>query len=167
MAVLRIRKYGDPVLRRRSEPVGEVTAELRSVILDMIDTMYDEVGIGLAAPQVGVALRLIVVGDEEGHGAQALINPVIAVHGGEATAEEGCLSIPGVFAPVTRSAWVRVEAHDADGTSVSIEARGLRARDRKSTRLNSSHLVISYAVFCLKKKKYHPTSILANMRATR
>ena len=128
MAVLRIRKYGDPVLRRRSEPVGEVTAELRSVILDMIDTMYDEVGIGLAAPQVGVALRLIVVGDEEGHGAQALINPVIAVHGGEATAEEGCLSIPGVFAPVTRSAWVRVEAHDADGTSVSIEARGLRAR---------------------------------------
>ena len=84
MAVLRIRKYGDPVLRRRSEPVGEVTAELRSVILDMIDTMYDEVGIGLAAPQVGVALRLIVVGDAEGRGAQALIDPVITARDGRA-----------------------------------------------------------------------------------
>lgn len=128
MAVLTIRKYGDPVLRRRAERVGEVTPELRTVILDMIDTMYDEAGIGLAAPQVGVALRLIVVGDEEGRGAQALINPVIAAQGGEATAEEGCLSIPGVFAPVTRSAWARVEAHDPDGAPVSIEARGLRAR---------------------------------------
>jgi len=104
MAVLKIRKYGDPVLRRRAEPVGEVTPEIRAIIADMIDTMYDEAGIGLAAPQVGVALRLIVVGDEEGRGAQALLDPVITGEGGEATAEEGCLSIPGVFAPVTRSA---------------------------------------------------------------
>ena len=128
MAVLKVRKYGDPTLRRRALPIEEVTPEIRQTIADMTETMYDEVGIGLAAPQVGVALRLIVVGDEEGRGAQALINPVIAAQGGEATAEEGCLSIPGVFAPVTRSAWVRVEAHDADGTPVSIEARGLRAR---------------------------------------
>src|SRR5205814_2170764 len=78
--------------------------------------------------RVGAALRLDVVGDEEGHGAHALIKRVIAVHGGAASEEEGCLSIPGVLAPVTRSAWVRVGAHDADGTSVSIEARGLRAR---------------------------------------
>src|SRR3989449_6122785 len=78
-----------------------------------------------------------------------LFRSVIAVHGGEATAEEGCLSIPGVFAPVTRSAWVRVEAHDADGTS-----------DRKSTRLNSSHGYISYAVFCLKKKKKKKTEVV-------
>src|SRR2546429_9362727 len=113
MGVLKVRKYRRAGLRRRPEPVGEVTPELRSVILDMIDTMYDEVGIGLAAPQVGVALRLIVVGDEEGRGAQALINPVIAAQGGEATAEEGGLSIPGVFAPVTRSPGWRAGAHNA------------------------------------------------------
>src|SRR5439155_1123976 len=115
MAVLRIRKYGDPELRRRAEPVGEITPEIRGIIADMIDTMYDEVGIGLAAPQVGVALRLIVVCDEEGRGAQALVDPVIAAQSGEATAEEGCLSIPGVFAPVTRSEWVKIEARDGDG----------------------------------------------------
>ena len=128
MAVLRVRKYGDPALRWRAEPVGEITPETRRIIADMIDTMYDEVGIGLAAPQVGVALRLIVVSDEEGRGAQVLVDPVVAAQGGEATAEEGCLSIPGVFAPVTRSAWVRVEARDADGRPVAIDARGLRAR---------------------------------------
>src|SRR5439155_509684 len=130
MAVLKIRTYGDPVLRRRAEPVGEVTPEIRAIIADMIDTMYDEAGIGLAAPQVGVALRLIVVGDEEGRGAQALLDPVITGEGGEATAEEGCLSIPGVFAPVTRSAWVRLEAYDADGQPLSLEAQGLPARLR-------------------------------------
>ena len=128
MAVLKIRKYGDPVLRRRAEPVGEVTPEIRSIVADMIDTMYDEVGIGLAGPQVGIPRRLIVVGDEEGRGAQALVDPVITARGGEATAEEGCLSIPGVFAPVTRSVWVKVEARDADGRPVAIDARGLRAR---------------------------------------
>ena len=119
---------GNPVLRQKAKRVSQIDKSIQRLIDDMIETMKAAPGVGLAAPQVGVALRLIVVGDEEGHGAQALINPVIAVHGGEATAEEGCLSIPGVFAPVTRSAWVRVEAHDADGTPVSIEARGLRAR---------------------------------------
>jgi peptide deformylase len=128
MAVLKIRKYGDPGLRRRAAPVGEITPEVRATIADMIDTMYDEVGVGLAAPQVGVSLRLIVVADEEGRGAEALIDPVITGEAGQATAEEGCLSIPGVFAPVTRSAWVRVEARDADGRPLAIEARGLRAR---------------------------------------
>jgi len=128
MAVLRIRKYGDPELRRRAEPVGEITPEVRRIIADMIETMYDEVGIGLAAPQVGVALRLIVVCDEEGRGAQTLVDPVIAAKGGEATAEEGCLSIPGVFAPVTRAEWVKIEARDGDGRPVAIDARGLRAR---------------------------------------
>jgi peptide deformylase len=105
MAVLKIRKYGDPVLRRRAEPVGEITPKIRSIIADMIDTMY-----------------------AEGRGAQTLVDPVITARGGEATAEEGCLSIPGVFAPVTRSVWVKIEAHDADGKPLSIEARGLRAR---------------------------------------
>ncbi len=128
MAVLKVRKYGDPILRRRALPIEEVTPETRQTIADMTETMYDEVGIGLAAPQVGVSLRLIVVGDEDGKGVRALVNPVIVEQGGEATAEEGCLSIPGVFAQVTRAAWVRLEARDADGAPVEIAARGLRAR---------------------------------------
>jgi peptide deformylase len=128
MAVLTVRKYGDPVLRRRAEPVGEITPEIRKTVHDMIETMYDEVGIGLAAPQVGVELRLVVVTDEETRRARALVNPVIVDQGGQAAAEEGCLSIPGVFAPVTRAAWVKVEASDLEGRPVTIDARGLRAR---------------------------------------
>lgn len=128
MAVLTVRKYGDPALRRRAARVDEITPEIRRIIADMTDTMYDEVGIGLAAPQVGIALRIIVFGDDDGHEARALLNPAITDEGGEATAEEGCLSIPGVFAHVTRSEWVRVEAQDADGKPVAIDARGLRAR---------------------------------------
>src|SRR2546426_7683729 len=96
MAVLKVLKYGDPGLRRRAAPVGEVTPEIRVAIADMTETMYDEVGIGLAAPQVGISLRLIVVADEEGRDVQALLNPAIVEQGGEAVGEEGCLSIPGV-----------------------------------------------------------------------
>jgi peptide deformylase len=128
MAVLKVRKYGDPTLRRRASPVGEVTSEVRLIIADMIETMYDEVGIGLAAPQVGISKRLIVIADEEGRGVQALLNPAIVDRGGEVTGEEGCLSIPGVFAPVTRAAWVKVEARSVDGQPLTINARGLRAR---------------------------------------
>jgi peptide deformylase len=128
MAVLKVRRYGDPVLRRRAEPVGEITPEIRKLVEDMVDTMYDEVGIGLAAPQVGVSLRLIVVGDEGGQGVRALVNPLLVDQGGQATAEEGCLSIPGVFAQVTRADWVRVEAHDLEGRPLRLEGRGLLAR---------------------------------------
>jgi peptide deformylase len=128
MAVLKVRKYGDPVLRRRARAIAEVTPEIQRIIGDMTDTMYDEVGVGLTAPQIGISLRLIVVSDEEGRSVQALIDPVITEQGGQATAEEGCLSIPGVFALVTRAAWVKVEARDADGRPVAITVRGLRAR---------------------------------------
>jgi peptide deformylase len=128
MAVLRVRRYGDPVLRRRAREVEAVTPDIRRLVDDMTDTMYDEVGIGLAAPQVGASLRLMVVGDEDNRGVQALVNPVIAAQGGSVTAEEGCLSLPGIFAPVPRAEWVTLEAQDLDGTRVSITARGLRAR---------------------------------------
>jgi peptide deformylase len=128
MAVLKVRRYGDPVLRRRATPVEAVTPEIRRLAEDMVDTMYDEVGIGLAAPQVGLSLRLMVVGDEEGRGAQVLVNPAITDQGGTVTAEEGCLSLPGIFAQVTRSEWVVLEAHDLHGRPVSMTARGLRAR---------------------------------------
>jgi peptide deformylase len=128
MAVLKVRRYGDPVLRRRALPVQAVTPELRRLVEDMTDTMYDEAGIGLAAPQIGVSLRLLVVGDEDNRGAQALLNPVISEQGGSVTAEEGCLSLPGIFADVTRAQWVKLEAEDLEGHPVSITARGLRAR---------------------------------------
>ena len=128
MAILSVRKYGDPVLRRRAARVEAVTPDLRRTIGDMVDTMYDEAGLGLAAPQIGVSLRLMVVTDDDGHEARALLNPTITEQGGEVVAEEGCLSIPGIFAPVKRAEWVRLEAQDADGEAVAITARGLRAR---------------------------------------
>ena len=128
MAILKVRKYGDPLLRRRAAPVGAITPDIRRVVADMVDTMYDEVGIGLAAPQVGISLRLMVVGDDKTGNARALVNPVIAEQGGEITAEEGCLSLPGIFAPVTRAEWVKLEAQDLEGQPVSIRARGLAAR---------------------------------------
>jgi peptide deformylase len=128
MAVLKVRRYGDPVLRRRAPAVEAVTPEIRRLAEDMIDTMYDEVGIGLAAPQVGASLRLMVVGDEEGRGAQVLVNPAITDQGGSVTAEEGCLSLPGIFAQVTRSEWVTLDAHDLNGRPLSVTARGMRAR---------------------------------------
>ena len=119
MAVLKVRKYGDPTLRKSAVPIGDVTPELRRIIADMTETMYDE---------VGISLRLIVISDEDSRGVQALLNPAIVERGGEVTGEEGCLSIPGVFAPVTRAAWVKVEARSVDGQPITINARGLRAR---------------------------------------
>lgn len=128
MAVLRVRKYGDPALRRRASEVGEITPEIRKLVDDMVETMYDEVGIGLAAPQVGVSLRLIVIADDASRQVRALVNPVIVDRDGERTAEEGCLSIPGIFAPVSRAVRVRVEARDLDGAPVMLEGRELLAR---------------------------------------
>ena len=128
MAILKVRKYGDPILRRRAAPVREITPEIRRTVEDMIETMYDEVGIGLAAPQVGVSLRLMVVSHDKSGEARGLVNPMIAEQGGEVTSEEGCLSLPGIFAPVTRAEWVRLEAQDLEGHPVSIRGRGLTAR---------------------------------------
>jgi peptide deformylase len=126
--ILKVRKYGDPILRRKAPPVTAVTSEVKGLVEDLIETMYDQLGIGLAAPQVGISLRIIVVDDPEAGGARPLINPGIAERRGQAVAEEGCLSIPGIFAPVERAAWVRVEALDRDGRPLSLEADGLLAR---------------------------------------
>ncbi len=128
MAVLSVRKYGDPMLRRRASEVGDITPEIRTLVDDMVETMYDEVGIGVAAPQVGVSLRLIVIADDETRRARPLVNPVIVDSSGERVAEEGCLSIPGIFGPVTRATWVRVEARDLEGQPVTVEGRDLLAR---------------------------------------
>ena len=128
MAILAVRRYGDPVLRQKAHPVAALTAEIQTLIGDMVETMYHLVGIGLAAPQIGVSLRAIVVDDQRGNGALPLINPRITDKGGSEVGEEGCLSLPGIFGMVERFEWVRVEALDSDGQPRRLEARGLRAR---------------------------------------
>jgi len=127
MAVLSVRRYGDPILRQVAEPVAAVTPEIRRLIADMVDTMWQQVGIGLAAPQIGVPLRIFVM-DNGKSGARALVNPVITERGGSVREEEGCLSVPGVFADVERHQWVTLSALDGDGEPVTIHARGLEAK---------------------------------------
>jgi peptide deformylase len=128
MAVLQVRLYGDPVLRRRATPVREVTPEIERWLADMVDTMHTEVGIGLAATQVGIELRMLVIDEGRGVGGRAYLNPVIVEYGGEQIGEEGCLSLPGVFADVRRAEWVVVEAMDRSGVSFRRRATGLLAR---------------------------------------
>ena len=127
MALLTVRLYGDPVLRQVATPVREITAEIKRIIADMTETMWHQVGIGLAAPQVGLPHRILVMDDGSG-GAQALINPVIESRSGTIREEEGCLSLPGVFGVVERTKTITVRAMDADGKPVSLEATGLKAR---------------------------------------
>ena len=127
MPVLNVRRYGDPILRQKAQPVEAVTPEIRKTLADMLETMYHQVGIGLAAPQVGISLRIILV-DDGPRGPRVLINPLIVERRGVVRGEEGCLSIPGFFGEVERSEWVRVEALDAEGLSLAFEAKGLQAR---------------------------------------
>jgi peptide deformylase len=127
VALLAVRLYGDPVLRQVATPVREITAEIKRIIADMTETMWHQVGIGLAAPQVGLPYRILVMDDGKG-GAQALINPEIETRNGTIREEEGCLSLPGVFGVVERSKTITVKAMAADGKPVSLEASGLKAR---------------------------------------
>ena len=126
--ILPVRKFGDPVLRRRAETIPEVTPALRVTMRDMIDTMYHEVGIGLAAPQIGLSIQLMIVDQEKNRGPRTFLNPEIVEHGGSLVAEEGCLSIPGIFAPVERWEWLKLVAQDEHGAPVTLEARGMLAR---------------------------------------
>ena len=127
MAVLSVRLYGDPVLRKVAEPVAAVTPEIKTIIGDMVESMWHQVGIGLAAPQVGVSLRIVVMDDGK-RGARALINPTITDRRGSIREEEGCLSLPGIFAEVERSKWIRISALDGEGLPISFEAEGLQAK---------------------------------------
>ncbi|HKK07606.1 MAG TPA: peptide deformylase [Gemmatimonadota bacterium] len=125
MSVLGIRLLGDPVLREESEPVDSFDEELRALVRDMRETMYEADGIGLAAPQVGVPLRVFVFDVREGEGAAGvLVNPVIEARSGTTRSEEGCLSIPGISEIVERAESVVVTGRDADGEPVRIEADG-------------------------------------------
>ena len=131
MAKLAVRIMGDPILRQRAPEVTEVTPEIRKLIEDMFETMYAEEGVGLAAPQVGVPARVIVIDPqlEEGSAPMALINPVLCESGKDLErGEEGCLSIPGLKDIVERASTVVVEGLKVDGEVHRIEAEGLLAR---------------------------------------
>ena len=124
-------KFGDAVLARKAEPVAEVTDEIRQLIDDMVETMYAAPGIGLAAPQVGVPLRVCVIdisGGRRGGEVIALVNPEFVERTGMQLEEEGCLSVPGYNATVARPERAVVRALNRDGEPVTIEGTGLLAR---------------------------------------
>ena len=128
MARLEILHFPDPRLRRRAEPVGAVDDRVRRLIDDMFETMYDAPGIGLAAPQVNVAKRVITIDlSKDRSEPLCLVDPEILWAGGEMETEEGCLSVPGVYEVVKRAERIRVAATGRDGRSREIEAEGLLA----------------------------------------
>lgn len=131
MAVLPIRKYGDDVLRRPAEPVTEIDASLQKLIDDMVDTMYAAPGVGLAANQVGVSLRLMLIDLSVGKRPEELhvfINPEMIEAEGEITEEEGCLSIPDFVEVVTRPERVKLRFLDRNGVEREMWGDGLMAR---------------------------------------
>lgn len=129
MAVREIRKYPDEVLKKKAEPVGDIDDELQRLIHDMVETMYAAPGIGLAAPQVGVSKRLIVVdisrGEDEESSLIVLINPEIVESRGEVKSEEGCLSLPGFLSTVDRAEVVVIRGLDREGKETTVSAEGL------------------------------------------
>jgi len=131
VAVLPIRKYGDDVLRKPAEPVTEINESLQQLIEDMVDTMYAAPGVGLAANQVGVSLRLMLIDLSVGKRPEELhvfINPEIIEAEGEITEEEGCLSIPDFVEVVTRPERVKLRYQDRNGVEREMWGDGLMAR---------------------------------------
>lgn len=126
MALRKIRTEGDPVLNKVSRPVDEMTQRNRELIVDMLDTMYDAMGVGLAAVQVGILKRIVTI--DVGDGPIVLINPVILETAGEQIGDEGCLSVPGMAGQVTRPNYVKVKALDINMEEVEYEGEGLLAR---------------------------------------
>jgi peptide deformylase len=121
LAVLPITVLGDAVLRQRAKRVPQVDNSIQRLVEDMIETMRDTGGVGLAAPQVGASLRVVVIGIP-GEEVIVLINPEIVKRSGERRVTEGCLSVPGYWAEVTRSASVTAKGHDLQGRQVRIKA---------------------------------------------
>ena len=126
MALRTIRVEGDEVLTKVSRPVDKMTPRIHDLITDMLDTMYDAMGVGLAAPQVGILKRIVVI--DIGEGPIVLINPEIIEKSGGQTGDEGCLSVPGMAGQVTRPNYVKVKAQDEDMNEVEYEGEGLLAR---------------------------------------
>ena len=128
MAPYAIRIFGDPVLKQRAAEVTDIDGRLARLANDMITTMYEAPGAGLAAPQVGVQKRLFVYDAGEGEGAKVIVNPTISEARGEWEFEEGCLSVPGLHWPIIRPKEVHLTGYDLDGNEVSVEADEFEAR---------------------------------------
>ena len=126
MATRKIREIGDEVLTKPCKEVTKITLRTKVLINDMLDTMYDALGVGLAAPQVGVLKRIVVI--DVGEGPIVLINPEIIETSGEQSGEEGCLSVPGKSGLVTRPDYVKVRALNEDMEEIELEGEGLLAR---------------------------------------
>ncbi len=127
MAIRTIREFGDPVLNKVSKEVKEVTPRIQDLIDDMFETMYDACGVGLAAPQVGILKRIVVI-DTTGEDPILLINPRIVETSGEQTGNEGCLSLPGKSGVVTRPNYVKVVAQNENMETIELEGTELLAR---------------------------------------
>ena len=126
MALRTIRTQGDPVLEKVCRPITEVTPRIRTLAEDMVETMYEANGVGLAAPQVGILKRLVVI--DVGEGPFIMINPEIIESSGEQTGDEGCLSVPGKCGVVTRPNYAKVKALDENFEEYIIEGEELLAR---------------------------------------
>ena len=126
MALRTIRIQGDPVLTKKCREITEMTPKLMTLIEDMLDTMYEANGVGLAAPQVGILKRIVVI--DVGEGPVVMINPEIIESSGEQTGDEGCLSLPGKAGVVTRPNYVRARALDENMEEYEIEGTELLAR---------------------------------------
>ncbi len=128
MTARTIRVHPDPILRQKARRVPEFDESIKRLVDDMLETMKAAPGVGLAAPQVGVPLRIIVVELPENQGAIALINPEVVKRGGERVCEEGCLSIPGFKGEVRRCEWIKVKGLDRTGRAVRIKGEELLAQ---------------------------------------
>lgn len=127
MAIRNIREIGEEVLTKKSKEVTEMTPRIKELIEDMLETMYEANGVGLAAPQVGVLKRVVVI-DTTGEDPHILINPRIVESSGEQTGQEGCLSVPGKSGQVTRPSYVKVAALDVNMKEYELEGTELLAR---------------------------------------
>ena len=126
MAIRKIREVGDEVLEKQCKKVDKMTIRTKILIQDMLDTMYDAMGVGLAAPQVGILKQIVTI--DVGEGPIVLINPEIIESDGTQTGEEGCLSLPGKYGIVTRPSHVKVRALNEEMEEVIWEGEGLLAR---------------------------------------
>ncbi|HOJ10645.1 MAG TPA: peptide deformylase [Clostridiales bacterium] len=127
MAIRKIRKDGDEVLRKKSKKVEVINDKIISLLKDMAETMYESDGVGLAAPQVGILKRVVVIDVNDDRGLIELINPEIIFSEGEQNESEGCLSVPGVYGQVKRPARVIVEALNSKGEKITVEGSKLLA----------------------------------------
>ena len=126
MSVLEIRKAGDPVLKKNARLVPKITKQVRTLIDNMVETMHAADGVGLAAPQVGASLRVVVI--DVGGGVLELVNPEVVESSGCESATEGCLSVPGMWGTVERFTCVTVKGLDRNGEPVTVRGDGLLAR---------------------------------------